>query len=253
MPNAKNNELTLKRYLIFNDAKELSSKLIMLLVDNDINIDNYLSNIMIGFLGEQNVNAKIVNMSSEVLTQYVNLLNKLVLIKNVNGKPTECLLPEGLEKDLVINKYRTIIRSTVENNQNCLNLPSIEKAPIKTILEWSKKVNSDINEFNKCANIDKFKATYLLTDYAINCFDTSVDNMCYDIETEAQDEKNKINFDKTIPGAQKALMIEDIARDRLNNKIFAPKKLAGEYLENVKQGINAKLQFTYKSTPTTKK
>ena len=49
MPNAKNNELTLKRYLIFNDAKELSSKLIMLLVDNDINIDNYLSNIMIGF------------------------------------------------------------------------------------------------------------------------------------------------------------------------------------------------------------
>ena len=68
MPNAKNNELTLKRYLIFNDAKELSSKLIMLLVDNDINIDNYLSNIMIGFLGEQNVNAKIVNMSSEVLT-----------------------------------------------------------------------------------------------------------------------------------------------------------------------------------------
>ena len=48
-------------------------------------------------------------------------------------------------------------------------------------------------------------------------------------------------------------MIEDIARDRLNNKIFAPKKLAGEYLENVKQGINAKLQFTYKSTPTTKK
>ena len=77
--------------------------------------------------------------------------------------------------------------------------------------------------------------------------------MCYDIETEAQDEKNKINFNKTIPGAQKALMIEDIARDRLNNKIFAPKKLAGEYLENVKQGINAKLQFTYKSTPTTKK
>ena len=139
MPNAKNNELTLKRYLIFNDAKELSSKLIMLLVDNDINIDNYLSNIMIGFLGEQNVNAKIVNMSSEVLTQYVNLLNKLVLIKNVNGKPTECLLPEGLEKDLVINKYRTIIKSTVENNQNCLNLPS-KKHQLKQFWNGQKKL-----------------------------------------------------------------------------------------------------------------
>lgn len=253
MPNTTNNELTLARYLVLNDAKELSFRINNILFESGFTNeerDDYFEKLMAGFLGEGKGFTKPVNISTKVLTEYVNLLNKLVVTKNVNGKPSETLYTNGLERNMLINKYRNLVRDEIVQNPDCLNLPSIEKVGVKTIMGWAKQVNADILEFNKNGDLDKFKSTYLLTDYASEIFEQSIANECIKLETEAEEEKARISSDKKIPGATKALMIEDVYRDRLNGKVFAAPHMAQEYLENVKQGLNSKLQFTYKSAPS---
>lgn len=256
MSNTANNELTLKRYLVLNDAKELSGKIIMIFIDNGnttTEVDSYFEKLASKFLGENNSSKKLVNMSTKILTEYVNLLNKLVVVKNVNGSPTEMLYPEGLERDMIINKYRNLVKTEIAENPYCLNMPSIEKAGLKTIMAWNKQVYNDIAEFNNNPDLDKFKNTYLLTDYAQEIYEQSITKECAKLDTEAKEEKSKIASDSKISGAQKALMIEDVYRDRLNGKVFAPKNLALDYMNSIRQGLNAKLQFTYKSKPALKK
>lgn len=240
-----NKDLTLDRYLVFNDVKELSSKFIMLLIDYGLSkpeIDSHLETLMSKFLGLDD-KVKLVNLSTPILTEYANLLNKLIISQYVDGELCETLIPNGLERDMIIKKYHGKIKPEIATNPNCLNLFSIEKAPTSVLSNWAKQVNNEIINLNKNDDLKAFREKFLLTDYAKKIHTQSLNNEQEKIELEAEEQTSEIFKNKELTPDQRTDILEKINANKLKTILKIQKNMALEYMHNIKSGLSSKIQF----------
>ena len=222
LPETTQQKLT--RYLIFNDMNELSNRIISVLVAKgyeDVDVMKYFNNLNKKFMGAPNI--KLVCVSTPILKYYVNMLNQIVQTKTVDGDDVDYVIPVSKSNILANNYYTNIIKNIIDSDPNCLNLPSIAKAPTpQEIMPWINQINQVLDAVSS-GKLSSFLNDYLPTTYSANKFNKLIETKQHQIEQSENDEN------KT--GKQQHVSFD----------------VAIQWLSEIKAPLSSKLQFMLKS------
>ena len=190
---------SLNRYLIFSDVTEITPTIMAVLTKNGYakkDVINYFDDI--SNLCFSNRKVKLVNLSENVLKEYVNLLNSL-LVPKITSDGVIYALETDVNRYALCKQAGAKIEAEIKKDDSCLTMPSVADSPtLKVVSDWIKLIDADEQKIQGCLKPSEatkiYEKNYLLTNYAKAKFNKLVSKKEAEIAAEFEETKQDIAF-----------------------------------------------------------